>query len=253
MSERGLSTPSPRAEDSAFAVLVFGGVAVAVGVLAYFGYNLVQNVFGGANCTTPGSACYSALAGYQEELQACTNEFTQLMATIAQQGSAPTPAQQTTIDQLKSCMDTAAAKEAQVAASFNNSVYNTAVSLLTLVVEGAIVFYGLKGMGNWIVQNKGKFKTQPADGASAAAYLENATIQYALQESLITSSIASAWTSAVQGFTTDNVADTQAYWSALAAQQIVTQQDASSISNLLEASMSEDEGATIAELAAAPP
>lgn len=252
--QRGPNQKQPRrfpeiSTGTAKSVVLIGvGVASAIGV-GYILYKLANPGAVGGPCTDPATPCGSAIQPYQQEFQVCVNQYTQLMSQIVQGGQAPTPGQLAQLQQLRDCMDTSANNIARVANQYKPT---SLIDVIELLAAGALVIafvkYGLPGIGSFYNSVKGRTVTTGTGGAGIAAVVFNTSIQYAVKNNLLSTTQISAWESAVKGFTTEDIAASDAFFSSLAAQALLTQFEATNLATEYNNAMLADADFTIAAL-----
>ena len=131
---------SKRTED----ILTAVGVVGALGIGGYAVYRLVSSLTT-PGCTTPGTACYSAVQPYLQELTACQTEWTNTLNTYLQEdnaaGTSLTQAQQANLNYIMNTCVNPAAKGASTAVQpFNWQANMTTIAKYAVITAGVLVF-----------------------------------------------------------------------------------------------------------------
>ncbi len=175
-------------KESEQLVVALAGIAGAVGI----GYVVVTKLIPGASsaqCTTPGSACYSALQPYAQEYQTCANQYAANLQAYLQEnnanGTGLTSAQITNLNYLTQCMNQAAQNMAKVAQQYNVNPLAVLESWGTVIIEGALVIIGIKYLGPSLV-------TVLRSGATAASNALQSIVRGSVSNGTVTADSASA-------------------------------------------------------------
>ncbi len=242
----------PLSSDDARTLGYLGGVAAIIGIGGYAAYKIFNPSVKGGDCKTAGSPCNSALQPYQQQLQACTDQYTQLITQIAQGGQAPTDAQKAALDQLRNCMDDASANIANVAKQFvpSSSIDTILADIGEAILISSVAYFGLKGLASFIktLRAQGKVNTSSSNGAGMASQIADSSIMYAVDQGLINSSVESAWRQVVSDFSASNIVEVESFYQTLAVDSIITQDIASALISQYTASIAADANFAIESL-----
>lgn len=205
---------------------VLKGVAVigGLGIGAYVVYRLLKSLT--PDCTTPGSACYSALSGYTAQLNDCSTQFAsnsnQFISEDAASGTGLTAAQEQILNYYKACMNDASSSIANTAKSY----YQNPIQVMAWGVTGAILIaasaWGLKQIIPTL-RTSGIAKS----GAEAASSLYNSTVRALVNAGVIPPSAASSLATNIEADASAYAADDTAFWDALSALDVISVEDAS--------------------------
>jgi len=180
------------------AMVAAGGI-----VIGGVGYAIIKSLGGpsGGACNDPSSPCYTATQPYVAQFQSCLVSYTsylnQFVAADSAAGTGFTQAQQDTLSQLRSCMNSAATSTAQTAAQYQSNPLDYSAVVFTDVGAAALAGYAaLK-----IYQSYRGVSTGIRTGSSMAEAVTNAIIQAAAKAGQITSQAAAAFSSQVSSYT----------------------------------------------------
>lgn len=169
----------------------------AVGGAAGLGYIVITRLLpsaSSAQCTTPGSPCYSAISPYLKEYQTCANSYAADLQLYQQEdnanGTGLTSSQITTLNYLTGCMNAAAKKIAQAANQYNVDPGLLLQQIVSeAIVPGALLYVGIKTIPGAV--NKLRF------GGSASAKITNAVTEDNIANGDITPASASAMSDSI--------------------------------------------------------
>lgn len=196
-------------EDFLLKLGVVGGV---LGLGGYAVYRLVSAATT-PGCTTPGTACYSAIQPTLQGLQGCQNEYSSLLSTYTSEdnanGTALTPQQKANLNYIMdSCVQPYIVVLSRQLQPYN--FQNTIVEVAEFVVVGALV-YALVRVSPTVIRGiVNSLRTQPRTAPEMASQTVNATVR-ALAPELSPSTLTS-WQGEVVSYSSDLVSyDAAAY------------------------------------------
>jgi len=131
---------SKRTED----ILTAVGVVGALGIGGYAVYRLVSSLTT-PGCTTPGTACYSAVQPYVNALQGCMNEWTNTLNTYLEEdnaaGTSLTQAQQANLNYImNSCVTPQEQQLAKALQPYNWQANMVTIAKYVVITAGVLVF-----------------------------------------------------------------------------------------------------------------
>ena len=166
---------SKRTED----ILTVVGVLGALGIGGYAVYRLVSSVTT-PGCTTPGTACYSAIQPYLNALQGCMNEWSSTLNTYLEEdnkaGTSLTQAQQANLNYImNSCV---IPQETQLSKALQP--YNWQANMVTVakyVVVGAVVYAVIRASPQIVSGILNALRTAPRTGPEMGSAAVNTTLR----------------------------------------------------------------------------
>jgi hypothetical protein len=215
--------------------------ALVAGTLG-LGYFFIESFFAGSSCSNTSSACYQALKPYQEQYQICANEYSSTLQQYLPENNANgtgfTSAQLSNLATLTDCMNAAAKNIAGVATQYNQNAYSVLETIGEEVVLGALVLVGLKLF-------KTEITTTVGSGATAAWKLLNTILRGGVINGTITTGSASAVASDMKLITQSFNASDEDFINLLAAENVITAEEAASLISEDGATLLADEIVTV--------
>jgi len=160
-------------------ILAVVGVLGALGIGGYAVYRLVSSVTT-PGCTTPGTACYSAIQPYLNALQGCMNEYESTLNTYLEEdnkaGTSLTQAQQANLNYImNSCIIPSATNVGKAL-----QPYNWQANMLTVakyVVTGAVVYAVIRASPQIVSGILNALRTAPRTGPEMGSAAVNTTLR----------------------------------------------------------------------------
>ena len=160
-------------------ILAVVGVLGALGIGGYAVYRLVSSVTT-PGCTTPGTACYSAIQPYLNVLQGCMNEYESTLNTYLEEdnkaGTSLTQAQQANLNYImNSCV---IPQEQQLSKALQP--YNWQANMVTVakyVVVGAVVYAVIRASPQIVSGILNALRTAPRTGPEMGSAAVNTTLR----------------------------------------------------------------------------
>jgi len=160
-------------------ILTVVGVLGALGIGGYAVYRLVSSVTT-PGCTTPGTACYSAIQPYLNVLQGCMNEYESTLNTYLEEdnkaGTSLTQAQQANLNYIMNSCVIPASKDVSLAVQ----PYNWQANMLTVakyVVTGAVVYAVIRASPQIVSGILNALRTAPRTGPEMGSAAVNTTLR----------------------------------------------------------------------------
>ncbi len=205
------------------AVLKGLAVVAGLGIAGYAVYKIVGTL--SPNCTTPGSACNSALSGYTAQLNDCSTLFaqysSQFITADAAAGTGLTAAQEQTLAYYKTCMNDASNSIAGTSATYNQAPLST---LFWAASAGIIIAASAWGLSKIVPSLN--ITSVARSGTSVGSAIYNATIRQLVNAGLIPPDSAAALSVNVQSDAATYASDDAAFWNALSALDVISVEDA---------------------------
>jgi hypothetical protein len=155
------------------------GVVGALGIGGYAVYRLVSSLTN-PGCTTPGTACYSAIQPYLNVLQGCMNEYESTLNTYLQEdnqaGTSLTQAQQANLNYIMNSCVIPASKDVSLAVQPYNWQANM-VTVAKYVVIGAVVYAVIRASPQIVSGILNALRTAPRTGPEMGSAAVNATLR----------------------------------------------------------------------------
>ena len=206
---------------------VLKGVAVvgAIGIGAYAVYKIVGTL--SPNCTTPGSACYSALSGYTTQLNDCSTLFAQysnqFVSADAAAGTGLTAAQEQELSYYQTCMNDSAASIASTSAGYNQDPISTLAFYASAGIVIAATAWGLSKIIPTL-----NITGLARSGTAAASALYNSTVRALVNAGVIPADSAAALAANVQSDAATYASNDAAFWNSLSALNVISVDEATS-------------------------
>ena len=236
---------SKRTED----ILTVVGVLGALGIGGYAVYRLVSSVTT-PGCTTPGTACYSAIQPYLNALQGCMNEYESTLNTYLEEdnkaGTSLTAQQQANLNYImNSCV---IPQETQLGKALQP--YNWQANMVTVakyVVVGAVVYAVIRASPQIVRGILNALRTAPRTGAEMGSAAVNTTLR--VQAPNLEPSTLTDWAyRGVYNMTSDFQALDQTSYSLLVEEGVIDEATADSLLSEATTAMEADAEDTAAYL-----
>ena len=230
-------------------ILAVVGVLGALGIGGYAVYRLVSSITT-PGCTTPGTACYSAIQPYLNVLQGCMNEYESTLNTYLEEdnkaGTSLTQAQQTNLNYIMNSCVIPASKDVSLAVQ----PYNWQSNMLTVakyVVTGAVVYAVIRASPQIVSGILNALRTAPRTGAEMGSAAVNTTLR--VQAPNLEPSTLSDWANrGVYNLTSDFQALDQTSYSLLVEEGVIDEATADSLYSTAVDAMEADAEDTAAYL-----
>jgi len=207
------------------------GVVGALGIGGYAVYRLVSSLTS-PGCTTPGTACYSAIQPYLQELTACQTEWTNTLNTYLQEdnaaGTSLTSAQQANLNYImNTCVNPAAKGASTAVLPYNWQSNMVTIATDVVIAAGVLVFFKISpGVIRGIVNSlrtTSVMRTGPEMGSATT----NLALRVSAPE--LDSSTLTAWQTGVTNWTSNlETLDVSSYQT-LVEQGIITADTANTL------------------------
>ena len=230
-------------------ILAVVGVLGALGIGGYAVYRLVSSVTT-PGCTTPGTACYSAIQPELNALQGCMNEYESTLNTYLEEdnkaGTSLTQAQQANLNYImNSCV---IPQERQL--SKNLQPYNWQANMVTVakyVVVGAVVYAVIRASPQIVRGILNALRTAPRTGPEMGSAAVNTTLR--VQAPNLEPSTLTDWAyRGVYNMTSDFQALDQTNYSLLVEEGVIDEATADSLLSEATTAMEADAEDTAAYL-----
>lgn len=232
-------------KESQKLILGLVGVGGAIGL----GYVVITRLFPGATsaqCTTPGSACYSALQPYIQDYNTCAQQYASNLQAYLQEdnsnGTGLTQAQINNLNYLTNCMNNAANNIAKIAQQYNVDWASVVESLGTELIAGALILIGIKYLGP-------ELATVVRSGATAASNMIQSIIRGSVSNGTITANSASALADSLPTVNDAIQAYDQDLLTTLSEEGVTTAEEAATIISEDSVNIAVDFAVTIEDLA----
>ncbi len=230
-------------------ILAVVGVLGALGIGGYAVYRLVSSVTT-PGCTTPGTACYSAIQPYLNALQGCMNEYESTLNTYLEEdnkaGTSLTQAQQANLNYImNSCIIPSATNVGKALQPYNWQA--NMVTVAKYVVVGAVVYAVIRASPQIVSGILNALRTAPRTGAEMGSAAVNTTLR--VQAPNLEPSTLSDWAyRGVYNMTSDFQALDQTSYSLLVEEGVIDEATADSLLSEATTAMEADAEDTAAYL-----